>query len=276
MTKFLAACVAATVFNLAQAEDAKPPVRLAIVGLTHDHVGGFIPRIAGRTDVVLAGIVEPNHVLATRYAERAHLDSRLFHDTLDDLLAQTNVDAVAAFTSPFDHLRIVQMCAPRHLAVMMEKPMAVNIRAARAMAAASKKYGVPILVNYGTTWSPDINQMYRVLHDADGLGDVRRMVVAMGHPGPKEVGCSAEFLGWLTDPKLNGGGAMMDFGCYGANIMTWLMDGRRPPLRICGRPPSSSRTFIPRLMTTPRSCSLTPTPRASSWHRGTGPIREAK
>jgi predicted dehydrogenase len=27
---------------------------------------------------------------------------------------------------------------------------------------------------------------------------------------------------------LNGGGALTDFGCYGANLMTWLMKGERP------------------------------------------------
>ncbi|MEJ2584589.1 MAG: Gfo/Idh/MocA family oxidoreductase [Robiginitalea sp.] len=33
---------------------------------------------------------------------------------------------------------------------------------------------------------------------------------------------------WLTDPELNGGGALMDFGCYGANLITWLRDGEKP------------------------------------------------
>jgi predicted dehydrogenase len=36
------------------------------------------------------------------------------------------------------------------------------------------------------------------------------------------------FLAWLTDPKLNGAGALFDFGCYGADLMTWLTDNRRP------------------------------------------------
>ena len=49
-----------------------------------------------------------------------------------------------------------------------------------------------------------------------------------GHRGPKEIGCSQTFLSWLTDPKLNGGGALPDFGCYGADLITWLMGGERP------------------------------------------------
>ncbi|HTG43220.1 MAG TPA: Gfo/Idh/MocA family oxidoreductase, partial [Verrucomicrobiae bacterium] len=42
------------------------------------------------------------------------------------------------------------------------------------------------------------------------------------------IGCSEDFLRWLTDPALNGGGALTDFGCYGADLITWLMKGERP------------------------------------------------
>jgi predicted dehydrogenase len=54
------------------------------------------------------------------------------------------------------------------------------------------------------------------------------MIVHDGHQGPKEIGCSADFLNWLTDPVKNGGGALRDFGCYGADLMTWLMHGKAP------------------------------------------------
>ena len=50
----------------------------------------------------------------------------------------------------------------------------------------------------------------------------------MGHKGPKKIGVDPEFLEWLTDPVSNGGGAITDFGCYGANLMTWLMNGEKP------------------------------------------------
>jgi predicted dehydrogenase len=49
-----------------------------------------------------------------------------------------------------------------------------------------------------------------------------------GHEGPKEIHVQPEFLAWLTDPVKNGAGALFDFGCYGANLMTWLMDNQKP------------------------------------------------
>ena len=49
-----------------------------------------------------------------------------------------------------------------------------------------------------------------------------------GHSGPKAINVQPEFLDWLSDPVRNGGGALFDFGCYGANLMTWMMDNQRP------------------------------------------------
>jgi predicted dehydrogenase len=49
-----------------------------------------------------------------------------------------------------------------------------------------------------------------------------------GHQGPREINVPPEFFGWLTDPERNGAGALFDFGCYGANLMTWMLGNRRP------------------------------------------------
>jgi predicted dehydrogenase len=60
------------------------------------------------------------------------------------------------------------------------------------------------------------------------VGDLRKVVIRDGHRGPKKIGVNTEFLEWLTDPVQNGGGAIIDFGCYGANLMTWMMEGKKP------------------------------------------------
>ena len=80
-------------------------------------------------------------------------------------------------------------------------------------------------MNYETTWHPAMQALPEARHE---IGELRKIVVHDGHQGPKEIGASPEFLAWLTDPKLNGGGALMDFGCYGADLITWLMQGQRP------------------------------------------------
>src|ERR1035438_6982039 len=199
------------------AQQAQPPVRFAMVGLAHDHAMGFIPRLAGRTDMQLAGIVETNQDLITRYSKHFHLSSNLFYPSLEELFARTNVQAVATFTSTFDHARVVETCAAHGVDVMMEKPLAVNMKHARAIQAAAKKSGIQVIVNYETSWYPGNQAAYTMVHDEHQIGGIRRIVFHDGHRGPKEIGCSTNFLAWLTDPILNGGGAINDFGSYGAD-----------------------------------------------------------
>jgi predicted dehydrogenase len=210
----------------AAAVEDRPPVQLAVIGLVHDHVWGLLPALKDRTDIELAGIVEPDPELCRQVAARFHLEAGLFYPTLEALRAHQKIDAVALFTSTFDHRHWVETCAPLGLPVMMEKPMAVSLADAQAMAAAARQGHIQLIVNFETTWYPSNHAAYELVHQ-NALGDLRKLVIRDGHAGPAAI-CSPFFLKWLTDPVLNGGGALMDFGCYGANLSTWLMDGQRP------------------------------------------------
>ena len=207
---------------------AKAPVQVAVVGLTHDHAFGFFPRLRDRPEVKLVGVVETNRALIEDYSRRFNLNSNLFFPTLDALFARTKVQAVAAFTSTFEHRAVVERCAKEGVDVMMEKPLAVNMKHARSIETAARRGDIQVFVNYETTWYPGNHSAYEMVHDRSEIGEIRRIVVHDGHRGPKEIGCSPHFLAWLTDPVLNGGGALNDFGCYGADLATWLMDGQRP------------------------------------------------
>ena len=209
-------------------EEGKPPVRIAIIGLVHTHVRGFLPQALTNAEVQVVGIVEPDRKLVAEFAERYQINTNLFYGSLEELFAKTNAQAVATFTSTFDHRRVVEACASRGIHVMMEKPLAVSMEHARAMAAAAKKGGIHLLVNYETTWYSANHAAYELVTEEKAIGELRKFVVHDGHRGPKKIGCPPEFLQWLLDPVLDGGGALPDFGCYGADLMTWLMQGQRP------------------------------------------------
>jgi len=70
---------------------------------------------------------------------------------------------------------------------------------------------------------PEHKDVLRIIHQ-NGLGRNPENVAHDGHRGPKEIGVGPEFLSWLTDPVLDGGGALMDFGVLRANLFTYLMD----------------------------------------------------
>jgi predicted dehydrogenase len=193
--------------------------------MEHGHVNTFIPKARAHTDIDLVGIIEPNQEIVATYVSKYTLPPKLIAGSLEELLARTPIDAVATFTSTFAHRAVVEACAARHIHVMMEKPLAVNMEHARAMAVAAKAGGIQVLVNYETTWSASNHAAYQQAVEKHGLGELRKLVAHDGHSGPKGP---PEFMRWLTDPVLNGGGAIMDFGCYGANLMTWFLGGQRP------------------------------------------------
>jgi predicted dehydrogenase len=207
---------------------ASPPLRLGMAGLEHGHAAGFLARYRNSKDVELVGISEPDRDVAERYVRRSRLDRSTIYPSLEAMLEKAKPQAVVAFTSTAGHPAVVAACASRKVPVMMEKPLAVGMEQARAIERAAAEAGIPVLVNYETTWYPANHAAYALAKDQKALGDIRKVVVHAGHRGPKEIGVQPEFLAWLTDPEKNGAGALFDFGCYGANLMTWLMDEARP------------------------------------------------
>jgi predicted dehydrogenase len=209
------------------AADGKPPLRVAIAGLVHGHADGFFSHSLNRSDIQIVAIAEPDRGLFDHYAAKFHLDSSLYHVDLDEAVRSTKPQAVLAYTSTYDHRKVVELCARYSIPVMMEKPLAVSYEDAQAIAKAARAAQIQVLVNYETSWYPSNRAAYELLHSG-AIGDVRKVVIHDGHQGPAEIHVGPEFLKWLTDAKLNGGGALFDFGCYGADLMTWLMDGQRP------------------------------------------------
>jgi predicted dehydrogenase len=223
----LAASAIATSFA-AQSPEVKP-LRIAIAGLNHGHVTGFLRNAQRRAaDVVIVAVWDPEPALLAKYASSNHFAGDRLYTDLDKMLDTAKPEAVATFTDTYSHARVVEACAPRHIPVMMEKPLAVDMQQARAIEQASQRSGTPVIVNYETTWYRSHGEIWTLLHDQKAAGDIRRMVAMDGHQGPHEIHVQPEFFAWLSDPVKNGAGALFDFGCYGANLMTWMMDNRRP------------------------------------------------
>jgi predicted dehydrogenase len=205
---------------------AQTPLKLAIAGLSHGHVGWIFNR-PDKKDVELVGIYEPNQELVDRFIKRYNLDKKLFFTDLTKMLDQTKPDAVSAFGAISDHITIVRACAPRKINVMVEKPLATTFADAKEIQTLAQKNTIKVLTNFETSWYAS-NQYVNDLYQAGKLGEIRKVMVNDGHQGPKEINVSNEFFAILTDPAKNGAGALVDFGCYGANLMTWLMKGKRP------------------------------------------------
>jgi predicted dehydrogenase len=200
--------------------------RVGVAGISHGHAGLLLNQLSkADSPVEIVGIYETDTALVARLAARYGFSRDIVYASLDEMLDRVRPTAVLDYGSTKGHMATVEACAPRGIHVMVEKPLAIDMKDAKRMAELSRKHGVQVLTNYETTWYPTHYAMKNYI-DEGKLGQLTKFIVYDGHPGPK--GMSGEFVAWLTDPELNGGGAITDFGCYGANLVTWVLGGKRP------------------------------------------------
>ena len=203
------------------------PVRVAIVGLSHDHVVGFLAQLPQHHEVELVGIAEADSHLIDKYKAKFHLPEMLFFKSEANMIEVRHPQAVLVYTPISEHRQAIGIAAQFGVSSMVEKPLTISLEDALAIRKIARDHKVHVLVNYETTWYPSNRAAYEDVRDGR-IGPIRRVLVQDGHEGPKEIGVSPEFLSWLTDPAQNGAGALYDFGCYGADLVTWLMHGETP------------------------------------------------
>lgn len=203
------------------------PLRVAVVGLEHGHVEGFLNSLRNRDDVQLVGIADADSNLLDKYRQKFNLDASLFFKSEANMIETRRPQAVLVYTSIAQHRPAIDIAAQYGVSVMVEKPLAISLEDAQHIRDVAQQHHIQVLVNYETTWYASNRAAYDAL-EQNKLGPVRKVVVHDGHQGPKEIGVPPEFLNWLTDPAQNGAGALFDFGCYGVDLMTWLMHGEAP------------------------------------------------
>lgn len=199
---------------------ADSKTRLAIIGLNHDHVWGLLQDLAGEPNAELVAVADPRPALVNQVKPKVPASVKFYSDYVQ-MLDETKPDAVIVTTENDRHLEILRECAKRHIHYSTEKPMATNAADAREMERLANQAGIKLMVNYWNAWVAPTHDLYHRVR-AGQVGPVQRIIVQYGHAGPKEIGVSEYFADWLYDPVKNGGGAIMDFGCYGAEWALWL------------------------------------------------------
>lgn len=209
-----------------QAEAQQKKLKLVIHGLTHQHVATFF-RSNAATYFELVGIAESDTVVIQKYQKKYGFADSLIYKNLNQLLSNVQCDAVAAFNPISEHIQTVKLCAPKGIHVMVEKPLAVNLKQAKEMQQIASENNIHLITNYETSWYPTIQHVYKKISEGK-IGRLTKLEVNCGHKGPKGINVYPEFLEWLINPEKNGGGALIDFGCYGVNIATCINKGKRP------------------------------------------------
>jgi predicted dehydrogenase len=196
------------------------PLRVGVLGLSHDHVWGNLTALATGEVGRLVAVAEPMPRLRERLS-REHPGVAL-HPTYDGLLERSDLDAVLIFADNRTAAELGVRALKRGLPVLVEKPMAADLAGAEALLAAARRSGLPLMVNWPTAWRPAVRHGVSLAR-AGRVGEPVQLSHRGGHAGPREFGCSAEFSAWLYDATRNGGGALVDYCGYGAVLARVLL-----------------------------------------------------
>ncbi|MCU1329041.1 MAG: gfo/Idh/MocA family oxidoreductase [Bryobacterales bacterium] len=201
---------------------AQTPYKMAVVGLVHSHVWGHIDKMVKGKDVTLVGVAEPNPALQEE-AKKSGVAPELISADYLKMLDEKKPDLIWAFVENNRHLEIIEAAAARKINVIFEKPLASTWKDSLKIREIATKAGIKVMCNYQMAWWP-ANYTARNMASAGELGQVYRLHGVVGHGGPGSEGVrNGAFFAWLTDPVKNGGGALMDFGCYNALWSLWYL-----------------------------------------------------
>lgn len=204
-------------------------MKLGFVGLVSDHLWpvwgkGIIKEIQDSKKFEMVAATDKNPELLKRIKDEYGVDKT--YKSYEDLLKKEELEVAVVGTPNSERADMIEVLAEKDLHILVDKPMAVNLEQAERILKAVRKHDVKLLVDYPHTWLPTIQKAYSLIQKG-AIGEIFQLSSRMGNPGPEIHGCSKYMLEWLFDKEKNGGGALIDGGCYGANLCRWFF-GRQP------------------------------------------------
>src|SRR5579862_7146417 len=175
--------------------------RVGVAEMVHDHVWGELGHWKELPNAQIVAAADKNQPLRDKVKSEYGV-SRLYEDWRE-MLEKEEMDILQVASANSDHAEIVEEAASRQIHVICEKPMAARLSQANRMVAAAESANILLMVNWPTAWSPAIQEMERRLM-AGEIGQVFYFKYRAEHNGPKEIGCSEYFWGWLYDEEKNG------------------------------------------------------------------------
>jgi predicted dehydrogenase len=230
--------------------------RVGVIGFAHMHVNELVDRFAatGRSPIVACADTTPitPSLTTVEGSRHANLKRTLalesgprLYDDYRELLAVERLDIVILCPENARHEEITKAATERGVHVLTEKPMAASLDGARAMTDAAKKAGVKLAVNWPIVWSPAFRTLKKLV-DEKAIGDLWelkwRNPASLGplahgslHPGDTVISgavSDAEKGSEWWHQSAAGGGAFLDYCCYGACLCAWLFSD--PPTSVLG------------------------------------------
>lgn len=220
--------------------------RIGAIGFAHMHINHILSVFASHPQTELVAGADTSALVPEiregRYTREWNLRHALdelgmpkAYDDYREMLAQEEFDIVICCAENAQHPAVVEACAGHRVHVMIEKPMAASLADGLRMARAARAADIELIVNWPVTWQPAY-QKAKDLIDDGAIGRMLTLKWRGGHTGPLGPGVShqgvdesAENLSGIErgatwwHQQATGGGAMLDYCCYGSLVARWLV-----------------------------------------------------
>ena len=214
-----------------------PVLRVAILGL-----GSYGSRVADAmqacTKAKLVGLISgtPSKIPVWQAKYNVPTKNCYNYENFDQIKNNPDIDAVYVITPNATHKDFVIRAAKAGKQVISEKPMALNAAEAREMIDACKAAGVHLLVGYRMHFEPKTLEVIR-MRNAGELGKIRFFQGLSGFN-------SGDPHQWRRNPKLSGGGSLMDIGIYSVNGARYMV-GEEPSWVTAQETKTDPVRFVP-------------------------------
>lgn len=166
-----------------------------------------------RNDMELIAICEKT--MFTRNAFKSVMPNINFYSDYKKMINKEILDAVIITTPTFNHYEVAKYAAQKNIAVFCEKPLAVNGTEAMELSQIFEEKKLPSLVGFSNRFFPTI---------AEGQNLINQKIVGEIRCIKSEMYIGDVFKdnsGWRYDPKMSGGGALIDFGIHMVDMLNW-------------------------------------------------------
>ncbi len=195
-------------------------VRVGMISWAHVHAEFRARAIAEIPGARVVAIADEDAARGKAAAERFGVAS--FVDDWRDLVTRDDIDVVMVHSENARHAEQVIGAAEAGKHVFCEKPIATTVADATAMVSAVRAAGVDGTAAFVSRFSKEADRVKRIV-DTGVLGRILVTRSFIGLAGIAEIGCPPDMTRWMEDPALGGGGAWIDEGSHGIDLLRWLV-----------------------------------------------------
>lgn len=170
----------------------------------------------------LVAVMRRNAEKAADYAIRHNVPK--WYAEAQELINDPDINAIYISTPPSSHEEYALAAIKAGKPVYVEKPMALNYKAAKSIANAAQKAGVKLTVaHYRRQW-PLFLKLKELLAQQT-IGEIRLVRLLLDKLAPTAVQIANEKNAWRVNPDISGGGLFHDLAPHQLDIMYYLFGG---------------------------------------------------